>query len=664
MGLSEFSVEVTSLGLRRATLADLRMHAGPGAAKAEVAGIELRYSLESLVERRLEHVEVAGLRLSARLQGDPGTGSASAVPHDRRAIKAASLPFDSMILADTRLTLHTDSGEVHVSSDFAHALAANGAFVLEVALGLQLEDPRVAARMRLRGRWGPDGALGLGPVDCIMVGLPAAWFEGPLHVTPPRTVARPLCLRGAPGTSLRMKDPLGNPGDFDLALALDPLHLSGRIGEGREATAFEIEVPEVRMHVESLSSMARPELRLSATGGRVELPGQALAIEEVAFDASISPDAPLPSGSLVLGRIVDLAVPARFAPLASRGQFAPVEDSVRFGFDVGDIDGLLHLRIDGQYAPTAGAGSLEFALDPLLLDDLWKQLTRISPMFEDRVSDISDISDISGRVDLDGQLRWRPDALDTEFFLQLGDLGWTASWGQVSGIAASFSLLGFEPLHMTGPQRVTVERFSGAVDLTNGLVDLWLRRDGIVEVPQVQWDLAGGRVRTHGLYDPSADHNEFTVEATGIDLQTLLELLNIDGLTGEGTLAGIFPVYVAEDGVEIRNGELVSVSPGGWLRYRPSGAASAMVTQDSQLQMLTELLEDFRFESLVIALNGNVLGNVQAAVHLEGANPGFQEGTPVEFNLGIEAALADLFRRGAAGFSLAEDVVDRLQEGR
>lgn len=661
IGLSGFSVDVTSLGIGRATLGKLRVDAGADAAALEIAEIELRYSAGSLFEKRLARVDIRGLRLRVPLRDgaiDFGRNGTSAEMQD--ADSAIPHPFDSLTLEDARLTLLTDNGELRLFSDLRSAIAPDGAIDFEIALDLQADQPRFAARTRLQGSWGRDGTLSLGPIDCIAIDLPAAWFEVPFHLTP----YQPLCLRGDPETSLRMGNPLENPSDLALALVLAPIRLGGRIGEGGEAVAFELDIPEVRIRYGSPTPAAKPQLRLSAAGGRLGLPDEALAVEDLAFDLSLDLAAALagdldsepglPSGTFALGRIVDLAVPARFGPLKAHGRVAWSGDSLRFGFDLADVGELLHLRIDGQHAAESSSGSLEFALEPLVLEQLGDRLPDLFPGLKGAVSDLS------GRLDLNGKSRWRSDTSEIELTLQVSDLGLTTRWGRLSGVEATISLHGPEPFYMAETQRVTLERVTAGVEVTNGLVDFRLRRDGVVEIPLMRWDFAGGIAQTGGVYDRRSEHHEFTVKATGIDLQSLLELLTIDGLSGEGTLAGVFPVYVEGDVIELREAKLTSTSEGGWLRYRPTGAASAVAAQDGHLGQLTQMLDNFRFKSIVISLNGNVLGDVQTAIHLEGANPDFQDGFPVELNLKVESRFWDLIRDGTAAFRLADQLADVL----
>lgn len=119
--------------------------------------------------------------------------------------------------------------------------------------------------------------------------------------------------------------------------------------------------------------------------------------------------------------------------------------------------------------------------------------------------------------------------------------------------------------------------------------------------------------------DPESTSEQLEIAVTQIDIAALLELIEIDGLTGTGTPAGEFPLYLEGDAVEVRDAKLVGDAGGGTLRYRPSGGASATAVQAGQLGLVVELLENFRHERLVIVLNGMVNGDVQAAIHLSGA---------------------------------------------
>jgi hypothetical protein len=76
---------------------------------------------------------------------------------------------------------------------------------------------------------------------------------------------------------------------------------------------------------------------------------------------------------------------------------------------------------------------------------------------------------------------------------------------------------------------------------------------------------------------------------------------------------------------------------------------------------LAEILENFHFESIVISLNGNVLGDVEATIQLKGANPDYYDGLPVELNTHVESQFGDLIRGGTAAFSFATQIAEALE---
>ena len=61
-------------------------------------------------------------------------------------------------------------------------------------------------------------------------------------------------------------------------------------------------------------------------------------------------------------------------------------------------------------------------------------------------------------------------------------------------------------------------------------------------------------------------------------------------------------------------------------------------------------------------MDGDTRGEVEVAVHLGGSNPNYQGGRRVEFNLNVEARLADLLRAGLAAYRVPEVIEKRLEE--
>jgi hypothetical protein len=168
-------------------------------------------------------------------------------------------------------------------------------------------------------------------------------------------------------------------------------------------------------------------------------------------------------------------------------------------------------------------------------------------------------------------------------------------------------------------------------------------------------------VRTAGLFDPMADSQEAVLEVDGVDLTELLALVDLEGLEGTGTLEGEIPIFRDGEIVEIRQGELRGAPEGGRIRYRSASAAEALAQQGYGVEQLLGALDDFHYDVLELIVNGDILGEVEVAVHLGGFNPNYQRGRRVELNLNVEARLADLLSAGLVAYRVPEAILKELE---
>jgi hypothetical protein len=131
-------------------------------------------------------------------------------------------------------------------------------------------------------------------------------------------------------------------------------------------------------------------------------------------------------------------------------------------------------------------------------------------------------------------------------------------------------------------------------------------------------------------------------------------------LSGEGTMHGTLPITVAGSEAVVDNGELVSDGP-GWVRYRPDEAPAALQAGGENVNLLLRALENFRYKDLRLTIDGRTDGEMDVGLHIAGANPDLYDGYPVEFNLNLEGALADVLRAGLAGYQIPERIRERMQ---
>jgi hypothetical protein len=205
-------------------------------------------------------------------------------------------------------------------------------------------------------------------------------------------------------------------------------------------------------------------------------------------------------------------------------------------------------------------------------------------------------------------------------------------------------------------------RVDFGLELTNGLLSYTVEEDGVVELESAEWRFAGGVIRTAGAIDLFARERELLLAVDDVDLGKLLELVNLDGLSGTGRIGGRLPIVQRPDVIEIREAVLTSTVEGGWIRYRPAGGAAALpAAAEPALGDLLAALRNFRYERLTLRVNGDASGPVVVNISLVGANPDHRDGQPYDFNLNVDGRLGDLIRRGSAAYKIPERIDERLR---
>ena len=144
-----------------------------------------------------------------------------------------------------------------------------------------------------------------------------------------------------------------------------------------------------------------------------------------------------------------------------------------------------------------------------------------------------------------------------------------------------------------------------------------------------------------------------TLTAERLKLDEIFALAQLDGLSGEGTMHGTLPITIAGAEAVIAHGELVSDGP-GWVRYRPAQPPAALEAGGQNVNLLLQALENFRYKDLRLTIDGRTDGEMDVGLHIAGANPDLYDGYPIEFNLNLEGALANVLRQGLAGYQIPE----------
>jgi hypothetical protein len=210
-------------------------------------------------------------------------------------------------------------------------------------------------------------------------------------------------------------------------------------------------------------------------------------------------------------------------------------------------------------------------------------------------------------------------------------------------------------------QTVSVGRLDFGLELTDGLIRYRLKPGGIVAIESASWKFAGGELTTIGEIDLQSENWDTSLLVKGVNLTQLIELVNLEGLSGSGTLGGNLPIALVGEEIEIRNAVLRSTGEAGVIRYRPDPGMANVAAADPHFATTMTVLENFHYDRLEIEINGSATGAVVVQIHLAGINPDYQDGHPIEFNLSVDARLSDLLRTGMRIYRMPEKIEEQLR---
>jgi hypothetical protein len=451
--------------------------------------------------------------------------------------------------------------------------------------------------------------------------------------------------------------------------------LSAKVGNGaiEWQQRFDASLPASDLRL----AAAEPPLRVEAEllqvelagdadglgGGRVVLRGGAVQWPAHQLRASgIGAEAHLSGGGLAPGRPVPIAVaaiahdgaPAWFAPLSLQGSLRPEGDRITFEARASQGTGAVAMNLRGQHDLASAEGRAEVDLPPVDLAPGQLQPRQLSPWLGEMMQDVS------GRLALDGSIGWGAGDLRADLALLVEGLAFgsgPARFEQVNGVIALDRLA---PPSTPPGQQLAIGLVNIGLPLTNGLLTFDLE-PGQLLVEQLRWEFAQGRIRA-APFTIGSEGMQFstTLTAERLQLNQIFALAQLDGLTGEGTMHGTLPITVSGSEATITGGELVSDRP-GWVRYRPDEAPAALQKGGENVNLLLQALENFRYEELRLTINGRTDGDMDVGLHLAGANPDLYGGHPIEFNLNLEGALADVVRAGLTGYQIPERIRERMQ---
>jgi hypothetical protein len=146
-------------------------------------------------------------------------------------------------------------------------------------------------------------------------------------------------------------------------------------------------------------------------------------------------------------------------------------------------------------------------------------------------------------------------------------------------------------------------------------------------------------------------------------LAALIKLMDLKDLAIESTITGTLPLVIENGVPAVRGGRLTDDGKGGVIRYQSQQAAALFSSGGPSASLAIKALNDFRFKSAAITVDGDLTGDLNLGFHISGFNPKLYDGYPIEFNLSVNGQLGQLVRAASASMNIPRELQQRLKEG-
>ena len=462
--------------------------------------------------------------------------------------------------------------------------------------------------------------------DCASVRAKRPEFGGVRWLRP---VA--LCVRQAKGRPLLRFDPAKKT--WSLALTL-PSHPAVLAVEGGQEDPLELAgtLPQAKLSATFDPTTQALDLALNTRGGHLKLAEQAVAVSDIRL--ALRQDRGT-SVTLQHALVASLADPPDFPALVLAGEAkGRLDAGMAFELAARGRGVPLRLSAAGEHHFGLAIGELSYRLDKIRFSPQGLQPGDLVPAAG------AFISEARGALAVSGDLSWVAGVPATHVRLALHELGFDAPGLSVRGINTRLRRAGRTVRNQLDTQEIRVDLLDIGIPLRNGLIRFHTREASSLRIERLSFVWGGGRIKIEPFtlrLDQLAAEHALVLTLDAIRLNSLLQVIPVDGLWGTGFLSGRVPLRILGSEVAIDRGSISTETP-GLLRYRPR-EKPAFFAKNSQTELLFKALQNFHYESLSIKVNGKTHDDLQLSISLAGANPDLYDGHPFKLNFNIGGQL-------------------------
>ncbi|MDT7933377.1 MAG: YdbH domain-containing protein [Sphingomonadaceae bacterium] len=353
----------------------------------------------------------------------------------------------------------------------------------------------------------------------------------------------------------------------------------------------------------------------------------------------------------------DAAPRPAFAPIrASGGELSISDGAARFRANLAHAPTATPLgTVEGRYDLAIGRAAIEAALAVSFSPDF--QPFQLSERARGQ------LEDATGKVRVTAALTYAEGKLSGPGRITIPALDFaTAALGPVKGVRADIALTDLPELVSAPGQMVHIGSINPGLALGPIEGRVTLLGQGRTQIESLTAPFSGGTLSLRpALIDPAAADRLYTLDVTGLDAASFVQLIDLKDLDATGLFDGAIPLRLSQAGTRIAGGQLVARAPGGRLRY--AGKFGPGLPQGARLAF--DALRSMRYRTLTLGLNGELDGEIVTSLTFTGTNEAavnaggaakLPPGVPFRFGVTITAPFRRLLGT-AAGFSDARPLI-------
>jgi hypothetical protein len=354
-----------------------------------------------------------------------------------------------------------------------------------------------------------------------------------------------------------------------------------------------------------------------------------------------------------LSELADSVGPVYANPLRFRGDLRLDPDRARLTGDLVDTAAGLEASLDTTLE-RSGAGELQLTLLPVHFERAGLQPEALSRHLGGILPPLDgNVAAILGAV-------WDGGEPQIELDLVIDGASLHGTGAHLDALSGLVHFDSLDPPRVSRWQVLSFDALGAGADLGGGM--LAFRMDGDrLEILHAESSFGGGALRATGSTDLVHAQHELDLRLQQVSASALASLAAVEGLEVTGALSGELPIRVDANGLAIEEGRILSAPGGGRIRYRPASLPAALAANDPSTDLLRRALEDLRYDSLEIRVDGRSDEELIATLHVRGHSPAVASDRPIELNVNLRGDLVALLRAPLALVEVPGELYRRIR---